>query len=420
MSRKRKIITATVLSVLLAVSCFVLRTVLRADTPDNIDTARKLYFGLDLKGTERVLQRILAAPDEQPKVRAKALRMQARIAWKFHRKSEKTYELLRQAEDLKIEDREYGILALLSRVERESGEFQKALETARRAIELAASERQWVEARSLWAQVIWEESLARIEDDQPFDEHLVEQGVATLEEVLRKAPGYPRPSRILLGLALLARDGKAAFTAWKSYFNIVEDDPPKGILPGPHDLLREVLPRWRGRSPSRQEGLMLIRGLGDSRFYGYGKLVKQLFFKNDPFSDEPDVRDMLLYADTIDSFRKTADEYYRMLSLGKKDEVAFGRSLLKEAERLWLALSFQGERPDFSLESFRTETKKRFGAHINIILRGTGNNTGKVLIMGHLTDQQRQTIEQYGFESEFGYLLSSQYAIRGRKQDLCP
>jgi len=411
MNKRKIIITGALLAVLLVVGCCTLKTLLKADLPDSIDTANKLYHNLDLKGAERVLRRILAAPEGQSKSKAEALIMQARLAWKFHKDSEKARELLRQAEDLNVEDKEYGILALLSRVERESGEFQEALTTASRAIELAASERQWVGARSLWAQVIWEQSLARIEKNQPFDRPLVEQGVVTLKEVLRKVPGYPAPSRILLGLALLAREGEAAFTGWKSYFNIVEDDPPKEILAGPYDRLSKVLPGWRGRSPSRQEGLVLIRGLGDSRFYGYGKLVKQLFFRDDPFSDEPDVRDMLLYADTVDSFKKSADEYYRMLSLGDKDEVAFERSLLKDSERLWLALSFEGERPDFSLENFRRETKKRFGAHI--ILGGTGNYRGKVLIMGHLIDKQRRRIEQYGFESEFGYLLYDMMVSNG-------
>jgi hypothetical protein len=407
--KKKMIATGTALTVLLIAGCFVFKTILKADLPDNIDTAKRLYLGLDLKGTERVLQQISAAPEGQPKLRAEAIIMQARIAWKFYKNSRQARELLRQAEDLK--EKEYEILTLLSRVERESGEFQKALGTGSRAIERATSERQWVEARSLWAQVIWEQSLTRIEKNQPFDRHLVEQGVATLKEVLRKTPGCPGPSRILLGLALLAQDGEAAFTAWKSYFNIVEDDPPKGILAGPYGLLRGVLPRWRSRRLSRKEGLMLIRGLGDSRFYGYSKHVKQLFFTNDPFSDEPDVRDMLLYADTIDSFRKTAEEYYRMLSLANKDEVAFESSFLKDAEGLWMALSFAGERPDFSFENFGAEMKKRFGTHI--ILGGTGNYRGKVLIMGHLIDLQTRKIEQYGFESEFSYLLYDMMVSNG-------
>ncbi len=407
---KRKMIFATAaVTVVLVVGCCAVKTILKGDLPDNIDAAKKHYFGLDLKGTERVLERILAAPEGQPKFRSEALIMKARIALKFHKQPQRARELLGQALDLKA--KEYEILSLLTRVERESGEFQKALAAASRAVELAASERQWVEARSLWAKVIWEQSQALIDANQPLDGHLVEQGVETLKGVLQKVPGYPGPSRALLGLALLANDGEAAFTAWKSYFNMAENDPPRGILAAPYDLLKGVLPRWQGRVPSRQEGLMLIRGFGDSRFYGYGRLVKQLFFKDDPLSDEPDVRDMLLYADTIGSFEKTAEEYYRMLALRKKDEAAFESSLLKDAERLWLSLSFVGERPAFSFENFCAEMKSRFGAHI--ILGGTGNYRGKVLIMGHLIDQQKRKIEQYGFESEIGYLLYDMMVSNG-------
>ena len=403
MNKKRTIITIATLSVLLVAGCSVFEGVLQPDLPDNIDTAKKIYFGLDLKGTEPVLKRIVAAPEGQPKQKAEALIMQARIAWKFRKDPEKARALLRQAEELNVEDKQHDILALRCRVERESGEFQKALETAERVIELAASERQWVEARSLWAQVIWEQSLARVENSQSFDADLVEQGVATLKEVLQKVPGYPDPSRALLGLALFARDGEAAFSAWKSYFTISDENPPKGILAGPYDRLGEVLPKWQGRNPSRQEGLTLIRGLGNSRLYEYGRLIKQLYFKEDSFGDEPKVRDMLLYADTIESFRTTADEYYRMWSLGKRNEAGFKRSLSKEAKRLWLELSFEDERPDFSFNKFCTEMDKRFGAAV--ILGGTSDYKGKALMMGHWIDHQKRTIEQYGFESELVHLV---------------
>jgi hypothetical protein len=397
------------LAVLLAVGFCASQRVFRADPPANIDAATKLYLNMDLKGTEQVLQRVLAAPEGTPESRAEALIAQAKIAWKFYQKPQRARDLLRQAADLRA--KEYDVQTTLSRVERQSGRFEQALASADRAIELAASRRQWAEARSLWAQAVWEQSRARIEKNEPFDVHLVQQGVTVLTGVLRKAPGYPGPSRVLLALALLGNDGEAAWLAWKSYFNVAEDDRPEGILAGPYDLLANALPRWRGGRPSRQEGLMLIRGLGDSRFYEYCRLVGRLFFEDDSFADEPDVRDRLLYADAIEAFRKIAEEYYRMLALGKKDEVAFENALLEEAERLWLALSFEGERPEFSLENFSAEIKRRFGAHV--ILGGTGNYRGKVLIMGHLVDRQTRTVEQYGFQSEFTYLVYDMMVSNG-------
>ena len=52
MSNKRIFITAILLTVLLASGCSVFEAVLQPDLPDNIDTAKEIYFGLDLKGTE--------------------------------------------------------------------------------------------------------------------------------------------------------------------------------------------------------------------------------------------------------------------------------------------------------------------------------------------------------------------------------
>ena len=409
MSKRNMVAVATVVTVLLVVGSCPFRAIFKADPPADIDVATKRFLGLDLKGTERILQRILTAPKGTPESKAQALIMQATIAWKFYREPEQAREWLRQAADLKV--KEYEVQSTLSRVERQSGRFEQALASADRVIELAASETQWVQARSLWAQAIWEQSLARVKTDQPCDGHLVEQGVTVLKEVLRKAPGHPDPSRLLLALALLANDGEAAWLAWKSYFNVVGEDRPEGILSGPYDLLADVLPRWQGGRPSRQEGIALIRGLGGSRFYEYGRLLARLFFENDTFDDAPDVRDRLLYADTIEAFRKIAEDYYRMLALGKKDEVAFEKALMEEAERLWSALSFAMGPPEFSLQTFSTEMKTRFGAHI--ILGGTGNYRGKVLIMGHLVDQQTRTVEQYGFQSEFSHLVYDMMVSNG-------
>jgi hypothetical protein len=92
-----------------------------------------------------------------------------------------------------------------------------------------------------------------------------------------------------------------------------------------------------------------------------------------------------------------------MLALGKKDQAAFERSLSKEAERLWLALSFEGERPPFSFADFGREVEKRFDAVVLLI--STSNCRHIALTMGHRIDCQEPTIEQHGFKSQFGHYV---------------
>jgi len=400
MSKKRTLAVGAALTALIAIGLCAYLTVFQAEPPANIDAAAKCFLSLDLKGAERILHRILAEGEAPPESRAEALITQARIAWKFYQEPQQARELLAQATELKA--KEYKVQTMLSRVNRESGQFEQALANADRAIELAESQRQWIDSRSLWAQAVWEQARERVEKDQPFDANRVEEGVTVLTGVLRKAPGSPGPSRVLLALALLTGDGETAWLAWKSYFNMADDDPPEGVLADPYDLLADVLPRWRGGPPNRQDGITLIRGLGDSRFYGYARLISRLFFDGDSFDDVPDVRDRLLYADTIEAFGEIAEDYYRKLALGEKDEAAFENALLEEAERLWSALSFMVGPPEFSLQTFSTEMKTRFGAHV--ILGGTGNYRGKVLLMGHLVERQTRTVEQYGYQSEFSHL----------------
>ena len=82
-----------VLIVLLTASCSVFEAIPQPDLPDNIDAAEKLYLDLNLKGTEGVLQQILASPDEQPEVKAEALRKQARKSQKAVINRERTLEI---------------------------------------------------------------------------------------------------------------------------------------------------------------------------------------------------------------------------------------------------------------------------------------------------------------------------------------
>lgn len=154
MTKKKVIVAAAFLAVLLAIGLCAFLTVLKADPPANIDAATKLYLNMDLKGTERIVRRILALPEGTAESKAEALIMQARIAWKFYQEPERARDLLAQAAAL--EEKEYELYSTLSRVERESGRFEQARDAANRVIELADSQRQWVDARDLWAQAVWE------------------------------------------------------------------------------------------------------------------------------------------------------------------------------------------------------------------------------------------------------------------------
>jgi len=376
---------------------------------DNLDTVNRFYFDLDLAKTETVLNKLLASKVVSPETQADALVFQAKIAWKFYRDAQIARDKLSQADGLGVNA--FAVQAMRSRVERESSDYKRAIKSAEKALHLAQSEIERLEGTICLGQAIWEETLSRIVAQEDPDQELLKNGMEVLQERLMRTPGYPKPTKLLLGLALLAQDGETAFGAWKSYFQVQDDDPPQGLLAKPYHQLKALLPGWQQRPLTHEEGACLIEALGQSRFYDFARQVKQVFFLKDSFADHPSVGDMLLYADFIERVKQVTDEYYRNISLGQEDEKAYQDSLFKQAETLWQNLTFSGERPAFSKERFAQEMKQRFAVHISV--GSTGNYSGTVLIMGHLIDEQRRKVEQYGYSSDFGFLLYDMMVSNG-------
>ena len=372
-----------------------------ATLPHSMESVQAACFELDLPRTEAALEEVVASQATSLDNRLDALVFQARMAWKFYRDRSRAEAILARAETLR--PKAYEPWALRSRVAYESGSWGKAIESAEQAGLAAETQAQRVEGATLLGRAIWGDARERIAEGKAQDEALLAKGASVLRAVLKTVPGYPEPSKLLLGLSLLRRDGASALWAWHSFFQLPGEESPQGVLARPHELLEKTLSVWQGRSLGREEGGALIEGLGLSRFYDLGKQVKHVFFADDGLGDAPLVSDMLHYADFIEQVGHSADAYYRAIALGRQDAHRFEAHLYRHAEDLWQKLSWpQGARDSFSKARLGSELQNRFGAHF--VVGRTSNYAGTVLIMGHLVDEQRRTVTQYGYTSDFAFL----------------
>ena len=89
-----------------------------------------------------------------------------------------------------------------------------------------------------------------------------------------------------------------------------------------------------------------------------------------------------------------------MIAIGKANERNYKKWLNSKREELWNNLSFTSQKT-YSENAFLDETKKHFGALG--FTGGTGNYKGYVLCLGHIVNQEKAQIEQFGYKPEFTY-----------------
>jgi hypothetical protein len=194
--------------------------------------------------------------------------------------------------------------------------------------------------------------------------------IASVRAVVERDGPLVAASRLLLNAAILTNDREAMLQAWRWYYGAVPD------------------------VPTDRRGLGLA--LAKAKFFDEAALVLA-----DPCSpdavDDPEARDIVVYAGSLRRTRAIADEHYRQVSLGTPDVKAFRAALDREGRTLWQRLGTGGE---FSQSALLNVLFARFGTI------ATAGRTGGVddLHLGHAVVDTTRVIEQYGRRSTIRFV----------------
>src|SRR5262249_21337588 len=112
--------------------------------------------------------------------------------------------------------------AELARMETHLGNYAAARSAARRSLAAATTADDRARAKTAFAKAVLDEALEIRLDDRPgkVDAALVGEALGLARSLVAAEPGSLVPSRLEVGLALLAGDGRAALEGWRSYYRV--------------------------------------------------------------------------------------------------------------------------------------------------------------------------------------------------------
>ncbi len=361
-----------------------------------IASADAAYDHFNLKESHSILESILISDTIQREQKCKALRRLAHQDWKYYQNYTLAKERLLKADAIGSE--QYETWMLISRIERESQHTNEALQAAVKARALAQSENEVNKANTEYVKGAYASSVGQLTKGEAIDTNLLAKTSKLLSKVLETDAGLPVPSKLLLGIALLSNDGDHVMKAWQSYFQIQDIQQLSPYLQDSAKKLNQVCKHWSGNKLSVANQEVLIDALSSSRFYEF---IPVYVKKNSNESGyHPKTKDAITYARYLNEIEKETNEYYRLIALEQENETTYIAWLDNKRKELWNKLSFTAQR-EYSEEDFLKETEEHFGARG--FTGGTGNYSGYVLALGHIVNQEKAKVEQYGYQPEFTY-----------------
>lgn len=367
------------------------------EEPENtIASSDAAYDHFNLKESRTILKSILTTDAIQSEQKCKALRRLAHQDWKYYQNYDLAKERLQKADSIGIE--KHKTWMLLSRIARESQHLNEALFAASKAREFAQSETEVNEAITEYANGVYTSSIHRLRIGHSIDTSLLTSTTKLLSKVLETDAGLPTPSKLILGIALLNNDGDNVIKGWQSYFQIQNIQQAYPYLKTSVKKLNQVCENWSGNELSIANQEMLINALSSSRFYEF---IPAYVYKNhDGSRYNQKTKDAIAYSQFLKKVEKKTNEYYRLIAIEQENESAYIEWLNNKRKQLWNKLSFAKQK-EYKEDDFSSEIEKHFGARG--FTGGTGNYSGYVLALGHIVNQEKAKVEQYGYKPEFTY-----------------
>lgn len=363
----------------------------------SVESADAAYIGLDLEKSYSILETLIDNGDASDEDMCRALRKLALMDWKYYRKYEESSHRLIKADSLASEPS--VTWSLMARIEREKKDYPAALLAAVRATEYARSEKEKTDAAVEYAKTVYRWSADKLEQQEPVDKELLDKASVMLNDVLDRNFGSPKVSRLLIGIALLRNDGPAVLRAWRSYFHVPDMQNAFPYLSEASAQLYKSCSELNGEPLERRQKEKLIEALGASRLYVYAGTYALADQDMDYRSSE--VKDIIAYASYLKELESVTNEYYRQIATGEDAQDRYTGWLNRHRESLWDKLYACRGEGDYNEDSFLQITEKHFGARG--FTGSTGNFEGYVLCLGHVVNQEKARIEQYGYQPEFTY-----------------
>lgn len=377
-----------------------------------IKDADNFYYNCSYQEAKKSYNDVYNNPNATDTDRVKAGRRLAYLSWHIAQNLEDARNYINSSLNYKID--EANLLVNLSKYETEANNFSTALDLCKKALKYSDNNVLSNLIKIREAGIYLEEAIFNIENGKQFDHKKIKNALNKIIIINRNEPGLLKANEIQLGLALLLKNGKAAFEAWKGYFRIPQHEKAKGILQPVEENLQKVLLGMEEDNFSNQMYSELIIQLANSRFYNYANLLS-LINKNTQNKNNENLNDIINYYSFCKSADLLSENYHRSIALNgltKQKRKDFYTKLLKIKKNLWNKLSWNNKIKKFSNSNFKDELYSRFGTIFKDVkpYYVYPGKTG-LFLFAHTISDDNINVKQYGYETSVHFVnLDFMYA----------
>lgn len=367
--------------ILCLVTCLFLQA--RAQQAPTMSKATHAFNRLALTEWRQTLLQLLKQDTLPPDNRMIIYCDLARQDWKFYQQYTSALQQLEAAR--KTGAAPYATWALQSRIARENGQYDAAIDAAMQAARTAVSLHEKANSNILYAEVVYAAAIA----GHPAGKSLP-RAAGMLMRTLQSSPGYTTAAPLLLNMALFQQHGPQALFAWEYFFHCTNGRKIYPYLAEPAAVLQRVLPQWNGKPLKEAQLRDVIDALAASRFYHQAAtLIARL-----PGQRSRD-KDVISYAAYLRELSDSAAVYYRNLALRKANAQQFETWVLNRSRGLLKQLQLP-VKDTFTFDNFLITLQPRFGTMG--FLGKTSSSSEINLSVGHIIREEVQQVNQYGYK----------------------
>jgi hypothetical protein len=324
----------------------------------------------------------------------------AELNWKFFKDYAKSSSMLNAA--TKFGGSLFSITALRAKIALESSKLTEGEKWASTALSLAKENQEKKKATLLYAEVVLEQAMQKTVVSIKNKQQLKE-GSALLNEILRDQPGNPSASDLLLGTAILLKDGKLLSFALKSYYLIYDEQQINEVLKDGYFLIKKNTAYWKGQKLSISQLSQIAEGLSKIKFFRYADYVATQVKKRKPvyYQNAIQLKNISSYYQYILAVNQINAKLYPQVALGKQDYAKdYDRLMNGALKSLWQKLIIKGKARTFNPDSVYALLHQKFG------LEGYTGTTMDYygMLRGHIIHREIKTIDQYGYRTNFTYI----------------
>ena len=389
-----------IIAVLSIISMSVSAQAVKADA--QLQAAYKAEGSLQLENSRNLFLEVILNDTATKEEQCKALRSLAIQDWKFYKDYDAAIKRLLKADSIGDYRSETWIVA--HRIELEARNYTKAMEAAKKSMEIAASSADKIYAQYKYCSAVLKQALFQLDNHIEPNSVLLKEASDMLQEIVTINPTHVNAAETLLGISLLRTDGDMALKGWLSYYRFSDIESVYEYFKEPATQLKTILSKWNTTPLNTEEKITLIKALGDTRFYTYAGMMATLFItnENNNLKNNKEVQHIVAYSKYLKNLKTYTNEYYRQMTLEKGSTEEYLSLITSTSEKLYTeATAGKKVKDTFSMRQFRNFIRSEFGT-VSILGRTSSSNI-LGLVMGQIVNERIRKVEQYGHSADFSF-----------------